>query len=132
MSKSMTRRKFLSTGAAGLAGSAVLTSIPASSYARILGANDTINMAVIGIRGRGGSHIENFAGMKNVRLKYLVDVDANLFEARLKEVEEKSGYRPKTEMDMRKVYDDKEIDAVGYRHNQSLACLVNHLGGSGR
>ena len=113
MSKTMTRRKFISTSAAGVAGGAVLASIPASSYARILGANDTINMAVIGIRGRGGSHIDNFSGMKNVRLKYLVDIDANQFESRLKGVEEKSGYRPKTEMDMRKVYDDKEIDAVG-------------------
>jgi predicted dehydrogenase len=113
MSKSITRRKFLATSAAGLAGGAILSAVPASSYARILGANDTINMAVIGIRGRGGSHIENFGGMKNVRLKYLVDVDANLFESRIKDVEKQAGYRPKTEMDMRKVYDDKEIDAVG-------------------
>jgi len=112
MPKSISRRKFLATGAAGIAGGALLSSIPASSYARILGANDTINMAVIGIRGRGGSHIENFSVMKNVKLKYLVDVDANLFERRLKQVEEKAGYRPGTEMDMRKVFEDKDIDAV--------------------
>ena len=55
MPKSMSRRKFLATGAAGIAGGALLSSIPASSYARILGANDTINMAVIGIRGRGAA-----------------------------------------------------------------------------
>jgi len=114
MSKPMSRRKFIATSTAGVAGSAaVLSSIPAKSYARILGANDTINMAVVGIRGRGGSLINNFAGMKNVKLKYLVDVDANQFDRRLKEMDEKYGYRPKTEMDMRKAFADKEIDAVG-------------------
>ncbi len=126
MTKSMTRRKFLSTSAAGVAGGAVLASIPASSYARILGANDTINMAVIGIRGRGGNHIDSFAGMKNVRVNYLVDVDANLFERRVKGVNEKYGYSPKTEMDMRKVYNDKEIDAVAIattNHWHALATI---------
>jgi predicted dehydrogenase len=86
--------------------------VNASSYSRILGANDTINMAVIGIRGQGGTHIRNFAKMDKVRVKYLVDIDENLFAERQKQVEEIAGYRPKTAWDMRKVFEDKDIDAI--------------------
>lgn len=111
MKKKITRRKFIKKGSAGLAGTAML-STSALSYGRILGSNDTMQMAVIGIRGRGGSHISNFSKMKNVRLKYLVDIDENLFKRRLDGLEKSVGYRPQTEWDMRKVFDDKEIDAV--------------------
>ncbi len=111
MKKTITRRKFIKKGSAGLAGVAILSN-SALSYGRILGANDALHMAVIGIRGRGRNHIEQFAKMKNVRVKYLVDVDENLFKDRLNMVEKLAGYIPQTEWDMRKVFDDKEIDAV--------------------
>ncbi len=112
MSKEISRREFVKRGSVGLAAGTVLMSTSAKSYAKILGSNDAINMAVIGIRGRGGNHIRDFSKMKDVRMKYLVDVDENLFERRLKEVEEITGERPETEWDMRKVFDDKDIDAV--------------------
>ncbi len=86
MKKTITRRKFIKKGSAGLAGAAILSN-SALSYGRILGANDALHMAVIGIRGRGRNHIEHFAKMKNVRVKYLVDVDENLFKDRLDMVE---------------------------------------------
>lgn len=92
------------------------------SYASILGANDRINMAVIGIRGRGGSHIKALSGLQksqNVRLKTLCDTDEQFFAERSKLVADVTGQKPLTEWDMRKVYDDKEMDAV------SLA-LPNH------
>lgn len=110
MKNKISRRKFIKKSSAGLAGAAMFSS--ALSYGRILGSNDTIQMAVIGVRGRGGSHIGNFSKMKNVRIKYLVDVDENLFKHRLEELEKSVGYRPQTEWDMRRVFDDKEIDAV--------------------
>jgi predicted dehydrogenase len=112
MSKKITRREFISRGSVGLAAGAVILSSSAKSYANILGANDTINMAIIGIRGRGSEHISRFGRMKNVKIKYLVDVDENLFEARLANVEKIAGYRPKTEWDMRKVFEDKDVDVV--------------------
>jgi len=111
MKNNITRRKFIKKGSTGLIGAAML-STSALSYGRILGSNDTLQMAVIGIRGRGGNHISHFSQMKNVRLKYLVDIDENLFKKRLDGLEKSVGYRPQTEWDMRKVFDDKEIDAV--------------------
>jgi len=111
MKKNITRRKFIKKSSASLAGVAILSQ-SALSYGRILGSNDAIQMAVIGIRGRGGSHIRNFAQMKNVRLKYIVDVDENQFKGRLDEMQKLVGYQPQTAWDMRHVFDDKEIDAV--------------------
>ncbi len=110
--KKTNRRDFIKKSGIGLAGSAALLSFSPKSYARIIGANDRINIAVIGIRGRGGSHMRNFANMENVHVKYLVDIDENLYKRRLDEVNEIAGYRPKTEWDMRKVFEDKDIDAV--------------------
>ncbi|MCB9502028.1 MAG: Gfo/Idh/MocA family oxidoreductase [Deferribacteres bacterium] len=110
----MTRREFIKRSSAGVAaGSAILTT-NAASYARILGSNERINIAVVGIRGRGRSHIENFAGMKDVHVKTLVDIDENLFAERIKKVEELAGYKPKTEWDMREAFNDKDIDAVSF------------------
>ena len=87
MAKEISRREFVKKGSVGLAAGTVLMSTSAKSYANILGANDKINMAAIGIRGRGGGHIRSFSEMKDVHMKYLVDVDENQFERRLKEVE---------------------------------------------
>jgi predicted dehydrogenase len=126
MSK-MSRREFLTRGAAGVAvTTAFAKPVFSTPKARVIGANDTINMAIIGIRGRGGSLIQNFARMKNVRLKYLVDADENLFEQRQNSIEKMAGYRPQTEWDMRKVLDDPEIDAVGIaapNHWHALATI---------
>ena len=44
------------------------------------GANDRVNLAVIGIRGMGQSHIQEYNNLPNVRVAALCDVDANLFE----------------------------------------------------
>ncbi|MCK5853459.1 Gfo/Idh/MocA family oxidoreductase [bacterium] len=112
MSKEISRREFMKQGSLGLAAGGALLSTSAKSYARIIGSNEIINIAVVGIRGQGGSHIGAYAKMKNVRIKYLVDIDENQFSHRVKQVENIAGYRPSTEWDMRKALDDKELDAV--------------------
>lgn len=115
MGKEITRREFVKTGSVGLAATGgLLMSTSAKSYGRILGANDKINMAVIGLKGRGIAHVLSFAKMKNVSVKYLVDVDENQFKRRIENVEEVSGETPKTEWDMRRVLDDNDIDAVSF------------------
>jgi len=114
----MNRRKFLSSSAQAAAG--IVAAGKLASYAeekcvakaKAKCANDTINMAAIGIKGRGGGLIQNFAKMKNVNMKILCDVDENLFADRVKKIEEIQGFAPATETDLRKVYDNKDIDAV--------------------
>ena len=112
------RRNFIKKTAMG---TAVITiggmGFSAKSYGSIQGANDRINLAVIGIRGQGGGHINSWCGMKdskNVRLRTLCDVDEQYFAPKSKVVLDKTGETPKTEWDMRKVFDDKEIHAVSF------------------
>src|SRR2546426_12625662 len=101
------RRNFLkSTGmAAGIAAGPLLKMAKASL-------NDTINIAVVGIHGRGQNHYGNFAKLPNVRVATLVDVDERLFPAALRKLGNVVDYKVKTETDLRRVLDDKEIHAI--------------------
>lgn len=112
------RREFIKKSILGSAGIALAgMSMSAKSYASILGANERINMAVIGIRGQGSNHINQWCALKdnrNVRLKTLCDVDEQYFSPKSQVVIEKTGVTPTTEWDMRAVFDDKEIDAVSF------------------
>ena len=111
MSNGFSRRDFLKRTAVGVAaGSAVRTFAPG----KVLGANDTVNLAVIGINGQGGAHINGFGRIPNVHLKTICDVDENVLERRANGIEENFGYKPGIEYDMRKVFDDPEIDAVTF------------------
>jgi len=112
------RRDFIKKSALG---TAAITlggmKLSAKSYNSVQGANDRITVAVIGIGGQGGTHINSFSGMKdskNVRLKTLCDADEKFFAARVKTVQSRTGEAPTTEWEMRKVLDDKEIDAVSF------------------
>ena len=107
------RRAFIKKALLGTAGLTIGgMGFSAKSYAAIQGANERINIAVIGINGRGKTHIDAWTGMKNVKLKTLCDVHTELFASRAKMVSDKTGEKPLTEWDMRKVFDDPEIDAV--------------------
>ncbi|MEI7422312.1 MAG: Gfo/Idh/MocA family oxidoreductase [Prolixibacteraceae bacterium] len=85
------------------------------SYASIIGTNERINVAVIGIRGRGNDLINHYCALKeshNVKLITLCDTDEQLFASRSKIVIDKTGFKPATEWDMRKVFDNPDIHAV--------------------
>ena len=76
-------------------------------------ANDQINVAVIGIRGMGQFHIRHYQKLENVRVAALCDIDENLFPGIVKEHFTDKGLKePTLYTDMRKLYEDKDIDAV--------------------
>jgi predicted dehydrogenase len=112
------RRDFIKKSIIGTAGIAMggITFSP-KSYASIMGANDRINVAVVGIRGRGISHINAWCKLKNshnVRLKTLCDTDEQFFAERSKRITDTTGDKALTEWDMQKVLDDKEIDVMSF------------------
>ncbi len=77
------------------------------------GANDRVRIAVVGIHGHGfGSHIGNYPFLPNVEVAALCDIDENLFPERLKWFEQKTKPAPKTYVDIRKLLEDKSIDAI--------------------
>jgi len=119
-SKSLCRREFLTnTGKAaiGLVAAGTLassTGVQAQPVVktRPLGANERINIAVIGIRSQGFALARGFAKIPNVRIKTIADIDENLYPKRIEKLQEIQGIAPSTEYDMRRVFDDRDIDAV--------------------
>ncbi|MEN6536557.1 MAG: Gfo/Idh/MocA family oxidoreductase [Bryobacteraceae bacterium] len=115
----MNRRDFLMASAAA-PGSVLM------GAGRILGANDTIRVAVLGVNGRGRSHYEGFEPLPNVEVTTFVDPDLEVANRRADEFEKKFGHRPKVVQDMRRVFDDKDIDCVGIatpNHWHALATI---------
>lgn len=112
------RRTFIKktvVGAAGLTLGSV--GFSAKSYASIRGANDRLNVAVIGLRSRGEVHVDVLAELKNshnVEIKALCDVDERILAERAQRVEKLTNTKPITEWDMRKIFENKDIDAVSF------------------
>jgi predicted dehydrogenase len=106
-----TRRTFLKQAAAGSAAAAFVISGTRAS-GRVIGANDRIRVGVAGIKGRGGTHIEEFAKMDDVDVTYLIDPDSRLFDSRVRQVESQGGNTPKCVQDIRQALEDNELDAV--------------------
>jgi len=107
----MKRRNFIKTTAMTNAG--IIAAPTILTGAGWKGANDRVNVAVIGIRGMGQSHIRSYQELENVEVAALCDVDENLFAGRVKKLFTDKGLRkPKLYNDMRKLFEDKSIDAV--------------------
>jgi len=112
------RRDFIKKSVMGTAGIAIGgMGFSSKSYASIIGANERIIAAVVGIGGRGGAHVSAWCTLKdsrNVTLKTLCDVDELFYAQRSKTVESRTKVKPLTEWDMRRVFDDKEINVVSF------------------
>ncbi len=110
------RRDFIKESTLGAAGIVIGgIGFSSKSYASVIGSNERVNLAVVGIRGQGLAHINNYCSLKNsknIRIKTICDADEQLFDERSKVIIDKTGEKPSTEWDMRKVFDDKDIDAV--------------------
>ena len=118
----VSRREFIKNSAGVAVALSIPTFIPASAF----GANDRVQVAVLGINGRGQSHISGFSNLKNVDVACLCDPDNEVLQTRAKEFGEKSGKKVKTEQDLRKVIEDKSIDVVSIatpNHWHALATI---------
>jgi len=113
------RRSFISHSAVISAAMAALRSNPVTaqepkSQDKTPSLADTIRVAVIGCGGRGGSHIGQFNGNHGCEIVTLCDADATHGAAGMKSIAKKRGAAPTFVQDMRKVLDDKSIDAVSF------------------
>ena len=108
-----TRRNFIkktATGSVALSFSGLI--LPSMANANILGANDHINCAIIGVRSRAKAHVMAIHEQKNAKIIYSCDVDDTILEEHNLWCQENIGYIPKNEKDFRKVLEDKDVDAV--------------------
>src|SRR5437016_5068261 len=102
------RRDFLkTTGKAITAGAATL-----ALGGKVLGANDRVRVAICGVRGRGNDHIKGFARVSNAEIAALCDVDESVLNQRLSNVQALGKPKPKAYGDIRKLLEDKDIDAI--------------------
>ncbi len=88
------------------------TAAVAASGSRTVAASDKVNIAVIGVRSRGRSLAEEFAAVPEANVAAFVDVDENVLRKVTGEFESKHGRRPRMVADMRRIFEDKDIDAV--------------------
>jgi predicted dehydrogenase len=122
MSKNHSRRTFIRNTAAATAAISIPTIIPVRAF----GANDRINAAVLGLNGRGKIHVSGFMAQDNVVVTHLCDPDMNVLKERQKEFKEKYNQDVSLEQDLRKIYDNKDVDVVGIatpNHWHSLAVI---------
>ncbi|MCY2954687.1 MAG: Gfo/Idh/MocA family oxidoreductase [Planctomycetota bacterium] len=75
-------------------------------------ANEEIRIAVVGLGGRGGVHIASFGGQKGVRIIAVCDPDRHRLSAAAKSVESRFKYRPDEVVDVRKLMERKDSDAI--------------------
>jgi predicted dehydrogenase len=103
--KPTTRRTFLRHASGSLAGTLALSK--ASSWAAVTGANERIVVAVVGCGGQGGALGRCFAAQSDARVAYACDVDKRRAES------SRAAFKAEQAVaDLRKVLDDKQVDAV--------------------
>ncbi|MEP7340136.1 MAG: Gfo/Idh/MocA family oxidoreductase [Acidobacteriota bacterium] len=108
------RRDFIKSSAAATAIGAASTlgfNIK-SSAANVKSPNDTIRVAIVGFNGQGGAHIREYSKMQNVEIAALCDIDESVRTKGSQTVEKLTGKKPKEYVDIRKLLEDKSIDAV--------------------
>src|SRR4029077_614892 len=107
--KDVTRRDFLKTTGKTTAGLAALGGTNLLARAdKVLGANDRVRVAVCGLRNRGNDHLHGYSRVPNVEIAALCDIDQEILNKRRGEV----NGNPQTFVDVRKLLEDKSIDAV--------------------
>ncbi len=103
------RRAFLRTAAA----TTVALTQTARSYTQILGANDRLHFAVIGLNSRAYAHLSSLqANKKDARITAVCDVDSNILAKFAAATTKAMGEPPRTERDFRNLLAAPDIDVV--------------------
>jgi predicted dehydrogenase len=107
----VTRREFLDTLAVGAAGLALGST--AKSYGQIMGSNERLNFAVIGLNSRAYAHLSSLQANKaQARISHVCDVETNILAKFADATTKMMGEAPKTEQDFREFLALKDIDAI--------------------
>jgi predicted dehydrogenase len=109
------RRNFLKktiTGSAALTIGGVLPGFSAKSYSRIIGANEKVLIAIMGVNSRGLAHATNCSKMSTCEIIHICDVDSRATEKCIGTVKKIAGNTPKATPDFRKALEDKSLDAL--------------------
>lgn len=109
------RREFIKTaamGAAAVSFGGILPGFSAKSYGNIVGANERINVAAMGVNSRGHAVAGNFARQDNCQVVHVCDVDTRAMEKTIAAIEKIQNKKAKATGDFRKALEDKDVDAL--------------------
>ena len=113
----LNRRNFIRNSAGTLGGAILLSALDNPVYAlyeQTFGANDQINIGVIGINGMGWENLKAALKVPGVNLLALCDSDKNVLDKRMAELKALNvdAAKVKVYKDYRSLLDRKDIDAV--------------------
>ena len=89
-------------------------------------ANDKVGIGVIGIGGRGRDHLQYYGKLPDAQVVAICDVNTAQTERGVQIVEKLQGTKPQVYQDLRKLFEDKNVDAVSIatpNHWHSLATI---------
>lgn len=126
------RREFLEQSllaatVAATAGSSLLPDHSSAAEKQSASPNERLRVAVLGVRGRGQSHLSAFLRRKDTEVVAIVDPDEAIGQKKgVERVEKSSGKKPAFFRDVRKMIEDKSIDIVSIatpNHWHALAAI---------
>ncbi len=107
--ESVTRRSFVR----GLTAAGVASTMTARSYAAIVGANDRVNFAVIGLNSRAYAHLSALqANRKDARITHVCDVDSTILAKFADKTKSAMGEPARADKDFRRTLEAKDVDAI--------------------
>lgn len=109
------RRGFIKKSSLALAGSGAAFFFPMELLATMrkrVGANDRINVGLIGCNGMGFSDLSSMLKINEIDVLGLCDVDENVLEKRTADLEKAGIKKPMWYRDYRKMLENQDIDVV--------------------
>lgn len=103
----LNRRSFLRTSAASVAALSAVSAAGAADKP-----NEKIVMAVLGVNGRGRGLLSGFSAFDDVEIAAICDPDECAASGALKSINARQKRTPKVHKDLRKVFEDRDINAV--------------------
>ncbi|UCD51826.1 MAG: Gfo/Idh/MocA family oxidoreductase [Phycisphaerales bacterium] len=107
--RQLTRRRFVRNLTAATLG--LSAALCVSPTAKVLGANNDIRIAIVGLRKKGKEHLDIFGKVPGVRIVALCDCDTQFLDFEVDRFARR-GQKPARYVDYRKLLDDRDIDAV--------------------
>src|SRR5215470_1347582 len=104
----MNRREFLNAA-----------TIAAGLSAKSWSANGKVNVAIVGVGRRGSNHVGDFTRRQDANLAAVCDVNTAQTERAIQTYYSARNVKPKAYSDLRRLYEDKSVDAV-------IICAPNH------
>jgi predicted dehydrogenase len=109
------RRSFIKNSSATLAGLGLMEFFPADMYANMrnkVGANDKINIGLIGLKNQGFNNIRAFLKVKDINVLAICDIDDEQINKRKDDLSKLGVNNLLVYKDYRKLLENKDIDAV--------------------